>query len=641
MSEQTDTPTVNTLGFSEWSAENDYADPLERRLKFGDYIREELIKADAYTSDVEMGIRQGLAETLREDGLLEADGSNAEELEQRMADIQRGKTFDQLARTFQQNLPERGEDQKTLGDYFSAAVEAPSPEYAEELQPLREKAGEVVDRNRDQLLRVKVDAGELPMARLSNGQLLVGDAAAQMDLVDALKASAEGGVTMGDALAAQAQLDTPDGFTIPLYRIQRLAQATRLLEVERKQNKDFDIQLDGLSTEAAQSEYSTMDWLEKKADDVGRGVSNFFGHIMGQGEAIDKAEARREAVDEARGSNIRQIASKYALKFDMRPDEMELAVEQMVLENAVNKQMFEFHDEDDPDVGKNLRLGGYGLPTLSPQALVNKDVFDKTLAANPDLSEEVKTMLNKQRVAHLRSDFTSLDKFLSDSKVSDEWNTALIAGRTAGVEDYKILEGFVADKDNYNEFAERAAGIGMSFLNGVGQLFAAIPAAFGFEPAKDYLASVSQKNADRRQLAAVFGEEFGLLQDAAETAFPMLIDVGATVLLAAATAPAGGAGGVAYASLKAGGTATASMTAKGMFKSITSNVFRKTGAKSTVDQAEDLLEASLVKGTKEGAVDILNAYNSKLSAHLGNLPCRNPFRFGNLRGGIQPTEARP
>lgn len=620
MSEQTDTPTVNTLGFSEWSAENDYADPLERRLKFGDYIREELIKADAYTSDVEMGIRQGLAETLREDGLLEADGSNAEELEQRMADIQRGKTFDQLARTFQQNLPERGEDQKTLGDYFSAAVEAPSPEYAEELQPLREKAGEVVDRNRDQLLRVKVDAGELPMARLSNGQLLVGDAAAQMDLVDALKASAEGGVTMGDALAAQAQLDTPDGFTIPLYRIQRLAQATRLLEVERKQNKDFDIQLDGLSTEAAQSEYSTMDWLEKKADDVGRGVSNFFGRIMGQGEAIDKAEARREAVDEARGSNIRQIASKYALKFDMRPDEMELAVEQMVLENAVNKQMFEFHDEDDPDVGKNLRLGGYGLPTLSPQALVNKDVFDKTLAANPDLSEEVKTMLNKQRVAHLRSDFTSLDKFLSDSKVSDEWNTALIAGRTAGVEDYKILEGFVADKDNYNEFAERAAGIGMSFLNGVGQLFAAIPAAFGFEPAKDYLASVSQKNADRRQLAAVFGEEFGLLQDAAETAFPMLIDVGATVLLAAATAPAGGAGGVAYASLKAGGTATASMTAKGMFKSITSNVFRKTGAKSTVDQAEDLLEASLVKGTKEGAVDILNAYNSKLSAHLGNLP---------------------
>ena len=622
MSEQTDTPTVNTLGFSEWSTENVYADPLESRLKFGDYVREEFIKADAYTPDVETGVRQGLADMLREGGLLEPDGANAEELAQRMEDIQRGKTFDQLARTFQQSLPEHGEDQRTLDNYFAAAVESPSPEYAEELQPLREKAGDVVNRNRDQLLRVKVDAGELPMARLSNGQLIVGEAAARMDLVDAIKASSEGGVAMGDALAAQAQLETPDGFSIPLYRIQRLARATRLLEVERKQNEDFDIQLDGLSTEAAQSEYSTMDWLEHKADNLGRGISNFFGRIMGQGEDIDKAEERREAVNEARGSDIRQIAAKYALKFDMRPEDMELAVEQMVLDNAVNKQMFEFHDADDDDVGKNLRIGGYGLPTMSVQAMINKDVFDKTLAANPELSGEVKTMLNKQRISHLRSEFTQLDKFLSDygSSVSDEWNKALIAGRTAGVEDYKILEGFVADKDNYNEFAERAAGIGMSFLNGVGQLFAAIPAAFGFDPAQDYLASVSQKNADRRQLAAVFGEEFGLLQDAAETAFPMLIDIGATVLLAAATAPAGGAGGVAYASLKAGGTATASMTAKGMFKSITSNVFRKTGAKSTVAQAEDLLEASLIKGTKEGAVDILNAYNSKLSAHLGNLP---------------------
>jgi len=620
MSEQTDTPTVHTLGFSEWSAENDYTDPLESRLKFGDYVREEFIKADAYTPDVEIGVRRGLSNMLREDGLLEPDGANAEELEQRMADIQRGKTFDQLARTFQQSLPEHGEDQQTLNDYFAAAVESPSPEYAEELQPLREKADDVVNRNRDQLLQVKVDAGELPMARLSNGQLIVGEAAAQMDLVGALKASSEGGVTMGDALAAQAQLDTPDGFSIPLYRIQRLAQATRLLEVERKQNADFDIQIDGLSTEAAQSEYSTMDWLEHKADNLGRGLKNFFGRVMGQGEDIDKAEARREAVNEARGSDIRQIASKYALKFDIRPEDMELAVEQMVLDNAVNKQMFEFHDEDDDDVGKNLRIGGYGLPTMSMQAMVNKDVFDKTLAANPELSEEVKTMLNKQRIAHLRSDFTRLDTFLSASNVSDEWGKALIVGRTAGVEDYKILEGFVADKDNYNEFAERAAGVGMSFLNGVGQLFAAIPAAFGFDPAQDYLASVSQKNADRRQLAAVFGEEFGLLQDATETAFPMLIDIAATTLLAAATAPAGGAGGVAYASLKAGGTTTASMTAKGMFKSITSNVFRKTGAKSTVDQAEDLLAANLIKGSKEGAIDILNAYNSKLSAHLGNLP---------------------
>ena len=621
MSEQTDTPTVNTLGYSEWSASNVYDDPLESRLKFGDYIREELIRADAYTPDIETGLRQGFTELLQEDGILAEDNSNAAEVEQRIADIQRGRTFDQLARSFQQSLATSEPDRQILSDYLSASsVESPSVEYTEELQPLLNNATEVVNKNRDQLLRTKVDSGELPMAKLANGQLIVGESAAQMDLVEALKASSEGGVGMGDAMAAQAQLSTPDGFNIPLYRIQKVAQASRLLAVERSENEDFDIQIDGLSTEAAESEYSFMDWVEKKASDVGRGIKNFFGYIMGQGEAIEKQEARREAIDEARGTNIKQMGAKYALKFDMRPEDMELAIEQMVLENAVNKEMFEFHDLDDDDIGKNLRVGGYGLPVMSMQAMVNKDVFDKTLAANPDLSEEVVNMLNKQRVGVLQSEFTRLDKFLSDSNVSDSWNTALVSGRSAGVEDYKILEGFIADEDNYNEFAERAAGIGMSFVNGVGQLFAAIPAVFGFDPAKDYLASVSQANADRRQLAAVFGEEFGFLQDAAETALPMLIDIAATTILAAGTAPLGGAGGVAYASLKAGGTATASMTAKGMVKAVTSSVFRKTGAKSAADQAEDLLAANLVKGSKEGAVDILNAYNSKLSAHLGNLP---------------------
>jgi len=266
MSEQTDTPTVNTLGYSEWSASNVYDDPLESRLKFGDYIREELIRADAYTPDIETGLRQGFTELLQEDGILAEDNSNAAEVEQRIADIQRGRTFDQLARSFQQSLATSEPDRQILSNYLSASsVESPSVEYTEELQPLLNNATEVVNKNRDQLLRTKVDSGELPMAKLSNGQLIVGESAAQMDLVEALKASSEGGVGMGDAMAAQAQLSTPDGFDIPLYRIQKVAQASRLLAVERSENEDFDIQLDGLSTEAAESEYSFMDWVEKKA----------------------------------------------------------------------------------------------------------------------------------------------------------------------------------------------------------------------------------------------------------------------------------------------------------------------------------------------------------------------------------------
>ena len=566
MSEQPDTPASNPLAFSEWSASNVFDDPLESRLRYGNYLREEYINEGVYDAKTEGEIRAGFSKSLVKGGLLNEDGSNQEELEERINTLQR----------------------KDVAD--------------------------------DTQLQDQVNVGELPMARLSTGQLLVGDAAANTDIVSAIKASSFGGVNMSDALAAQAQLDTPDGFDMPLYKIQRVANATRLLQTERKNNTAFDIQIDGLSTEAAQDEYSTLDWLEHSADAAGRGVVNFFARMLGKGDQVDEEEKRRDALKEAQGADVSQLATQYAMKLDLAPEDTQMALEQMILENGVNKGMFELHDLDDKDVGKNLRMGGYGLPVMSAKAMVNKDLFDATLAAHPELSEEVKTMLNKQRTQVLRSEFTSLDKFLSGSNVSDSWNTALVAGRSAGLADYKILESFVADEDNYNEFKERAAGIGMSFVNGVGQLFAAIPAAMGFEGAKDYLADVAQKNADRRQLAEVFGQEFGLFQDLGETAFPMLVDMGATVLLSVATAPAGGVGGVAYLGAKSAGTVGARLTAKGIVKGLTSRTLMRTTAKGAADQADDLIKDGIIKGSKEGAIDIIKAYNGKVAQRLRNVP---------------------
>ena len=566
MSEQPDTPASNPLAFSEWSASNVFDDPLESRLRYGNYLREEYINEGVYDAKTEGEIRAGFSKSLVKGGLLNEDGSNQEELEERINTLQR----------------------KDVAD--------------------------------DTQLQDQVNVGELPMARLSTGQLLVGDAAANTDIVSAIKASSFGGVNMSDALAAQAQLDTPDGFDMPLYKIQRVANATRLLQTERKNNTAFDIQIDGLSTEAAQDEHSTLDWLEHSADAAGRGVVNFFARVLGKGDQVDEEEERRDAIKEAQGADVSQLATQYAMKLDLAPEDTQMALEQMILENGVNKGMFELHDLDDKDVGKNLRMGGYGLPVMSAQAMVNKDLFDATLAAHSELSEEVKTMLNKQRTQVLRGEFTTLDKFLSGSNVSDSWNTALVAGRSAGLADYKILESFVADEDNYNEFKERAAGIGMSFVNGVGQLFAAIPAAMGFEGAKDYLADVAQKNADRRQLAEVFGQEFGLFQDLGETAFPMLVDMGATVLLSVATAPAGGVGGVAYLGAKSAGTVGARLTAKGIVKGLTSRTLMRTTAKGAADQADDLIKDGIIKGSKEGAIDIIKAYNGKVAQRLRNVP---------------------
>ena len=618
MSEQTDTqPTVNPLGFSEWSSETNFDDPLESRVKYGDYLREQYINADAYTPTVEKEISIAFAQSLQQEGLLTEE--NASDVERRVSAIQGAVSFDQEARNMHRSLSST-EDAQTLSDYLSAAdVDAPSPEYLEELQPLKDKATEIVNNEKDARARAMIDAGEIPMAKLSSGELLVGEATERMGLVAAIKSSKAGGVTMADAMAAKAQLSTPDGWEIPLYKIKKLTEIYRLLEVEKKEDEDFSLIVDGLSTELAESEYDAGDRREKWFDEVGRKGVNLIRRVLGQGEDVDKENARRRAIEEARGTNIRQLAAKYALKFNQRPEEVEMALKQLSLDNANSKQMFEFHDEDD-EIGKNIRFLGYGLPSVSPQALVNKDVFDKAIAAHPDMSQNVKDALERQRVNYLQERFVDYNKLLSRTSVADEWNKALITGRATGVEDYRILEAFVADEDNYNEFKERLSGLGASIWHGFGQVIHAIPAALGAQVSKDYLASVAQKNSDRRQLAEVFGEEFGFLQDVGETAFPMLIDVGLTALLAAGTAPAGGAGAVAYASMKAGGRASASLAGKGVTKALFSSVFRRKAGKSITEQADELLGEGLIKGTRSGAVDILKTYNGKLASKLGIAP---------------------
>ena len=69
MSEQTDTqPTVNPLGFSEWSSENNFDDPLESRVKYGDYLREQYVNAEAYNPTVEQEISTAFAQSLQQEG---------------------------------------------------------------------------------------------------------------------------------------------------------------------------------------------------------------------------------------------------------------------------------------------------------------------------------------------------------------------------------------------------------------------------------------------------------------------------------------------------------------------------------------------------------------------------------------------
>lgn len=324
-----------------------------------------------------------------------------------------------------------------------------------------------------------------------------------------------------------------------------------------EEDESLRYQISGHGTRLARSEYDKNDAWEMFLDDAGQDITDaagwLIGKVMGSDQDERTAEARKERAriaqagsaffDEAtkelarRLNNVEGIRDSDAFSLE----EVQTAYKQVILNDANANNKFEFHDGDD-EVGKNIRTYGYLGPTVHPAAMANKDVFDRMLAARPDIDDSVKKTLATSRTAFLENNFSDMSDLLSRSGQSDEWTAALTKGRANGQANHEILSDFLADEENYNEFAERTKGIAWSLWDSVTQLAAAVPAAFGAEWAQDTLVNSARRNSDRREVAKLFGEDFGFFQDIGETIAPMVVDVAATSLLAIATAPAAGAG---------------------------------------------------------------------------------------------------
>ena len=666
--------------YSEWSAENVYEDPLESRVRFGDYIREQYINADSYTPEVEQEISMGFATSLRDSGLLLEDGSNVDEITEKSAAFDGRGTFDQQAKYLRDSLSYEDPEWQTLTDYLAAAkIEDPTEEYLQTVERLRTGAKEVVSQNHDRLLEDRVLSGETPLAKLSTGELIVGDTIETMGLSDAIKRSAGAGVTMRDALRVQQLMEIPDGFRIPRYKLERVMEIHAQLKEEVRLNNEFQILTEGLAMREAGTELDLGDRLKRAAmstvgglfegvtNIVGGGIAAIVGTIRGKSmdeiasgsfgqriEAGKKADQREAAVRGARGTDINELAARYAADLGYTASDVLPALRQVVLEEGVDKGIYKFHKDED-ELGRNIRAGGYGLPHLPTQVYLNKDLFEGAIANRPDINENVKDLLSKQRVFQLKSRFQSANDFLGRTHLKDEWQQALMAGHAAGMENHEILDEFLADEDNYNETIERAKGIGMSVVDGVYTLMAAVPAAFENELAMDYLASIPKRKAKQREIAKLFGDEFGFWQEAMETTFPLLTDIAATALLTVATAPAGGVGGVAYLGAKSavtgGASATAKFTVRGLGKALTSNLFKTSAAGGVREQAEKILAVGAAKGAAkpdlkkqlvkavdgeagvDSVVDLLNAYNGKLANVLKIGPTRGIFITSGMRSG--------
>jgi hypothetical protein len=607
----TDSEAPKTIKpFAEWSEENVApSDDPQSFLNYADFVRNEL--GDAYDARAEQDIQVGLRQ-----GLSLVEGMTEESVEQALAP--KDVDFDTKLNVVFSSLGVNDPDRQVLLDYQSGLeVLSEQPDAAEEFRlkvdAMREQAEVVVGLRLDQTKEELVKANQLPFAFVQDGkggrELLVSDFATEMPLLKAVKSSQLGGVSFNpeDISIIQKNLQVIPDTGVTVYKTKELMEISKGI-VELAKSDDFVSEfVDGHSLQMAREKDTTAESVSRA---VGSTVSEFLGAI---GVADDAMDERRENVRYASMRNIDDAVEYITDQLNesganYKPSDVRDAYEALVVQNGFSKGVFTLRSEG-KEISENIISTKLGAQ-INPAVFVNDELFAKSIASHPELSDQTKKLFINSREMVLEDQFENYSKVLDESSYSDEWSEALLLGRQAGKKDADILTEFTANKEVFSELGARTSGIAASIWDSIASLVYLAPAALGVDWGKEGLQDIAKDQANRRQIAQMFGADFGVGQDVMEAIAPLIVDIGATFLLSTATA---GVGGAAYLTAKSG----ARLTKAGFVKAITSNVLRA-GDDAMGAVAETALARNLIRESSEGgAVQAIKAYNNVVAQKMG------------------------
>jgi len=608
----TDSEAPKTIKpFAEWSEENVApSDDPQSFLNYADFVRNEL--GDAYDARAEQDIQVGLRQ-----GLSLVEGMTEESVEQALAP--KDVDFDTKLNVVFSSLGVNDPDRQVLLDYQSGLeVLSEQPDAAEEFRlkvdAMREQAEVVVGLRLDQTKEELVKANQLPFAFVQDGkggrELLVSDFASEMPLLKAVKSSQLGGVSFNpeDIAIIQNNLQVIPDTGVTVYKTKELMEISKGI-VELAKSDDFVSEfVDGHSLQMAREKDTTAESVSRA---VGSTVSEFLGAI---GVADDAMDERRENVRYASMRNIDDAVEYITDQLNesganYKPSDVRDAYEALVVQNGFSKGVFTLRSEG-KEISENIISTKLGAQ-INPAVFVNDELFAKSIASHPELSDQTKKLFINSREMVLEDQFENYSKVLDESSYSDEWSEALLLGRQAGKKDADILTEFTADKEVFSELGARTSGIAASVWDSIASLVYLAPAALGVDWGKEGLQDIAKDQANRRQIAQMFGADFGVGQDVMEAIAPMIVDIGATFLLSTATA---GVGGAAYLTARSG----ARLTKAGFVKAITSNVLRA-GDDTMEAVAKTALARNLIRESAEGGAvkEAIKAYNNAVAQKMG------------------------
>ena len=525
---------VDFSSFSTWAAEtNADVDDAKSRSQYGDYVRNSYLEAGLLDNPEEGGkiesyIQEGVITSLSEGGFVDLDDPEAVE---EMMSFGNDTPLDKKLGYIQNYYDEDSEEWNIAEKYLrnNEALGQATSDVAEDADVLdrassyEEQALALINGDAYQkALQYAVDSGATPMARLRDketgeeyykgGKMLDG-----MSYADAVKISiANGSLSPSDSGFAGSLFQKQRGSALPEYKRAALSKTDRMLSVMSSRDEEGG----GMNDEATIMKMDVINEKLEDGEDADKELAELYQYLeysrlLDKGELPDFEDFKVAATENIKKQNLYKKEVKAA---------------------------------GDADVGSNLLLSQYNDPVLHPAAAVNDEVFRATLLAHPELGEDQIKALVQSREDFITANYGSYGEILSKSKYADKWNKHRDAGLAAGKKKRDILTEYMSDPDNYNQTSDFWSGIGASITEAYEGLGAAIPAiVFDSEWGKGVLQKNAEDSMVRREVASMYGNEYGMTRDVAETLAPMLADMAVSTALAVGTAHAGGAGGVAYA----------------------------------------------------------------------------------------------
>jgi hypothetical protein len=557
--------------FSQWSASSgsEINDPLLGAQGYADYQRGHFFRTGELNDEVEGSITQGLVGSLLNNGLVTEEEVQAEGFLSTLkpeSDVQTKTNLIRMA---------YGEE---AGSIYNNNIQSDSANTEE------------LDKQLNRAKTLLVESGSLPFARITDEkgvQKVIGGAGIE-NRGEALDTAVRlGGLDYSDAYRVMSGLEKRSGDTSTVF--ENIRQAELLKEFNGMLGSDEE------QDDTAKNALDNMRELIKQKDikpdlDQEGALSAVIGDMR---KALSSSYSRRTGFGE--GAALNRFSDK----------EIKDTIELLAANEVNEKGEFKLYDED----AKNIRILGSGHVLAHPALMQQKERFERAVKSDKRLSPAQATSLRNQRKLYRELTYEYYDKFLSETAAtSDNWMEAKQAGRVKGLKDTDVLDSFIADNRNYSSIKNRLGDIAATVPDAVIGMFASLGAiVFKSEGATNYLVENQMDRQRRREVASIFGDDFGWGMDLSNVVAPMVVDISATAFLSATTL---GTGGVAYAATKTTATSAAKLAIKKLIPSFVRKQFGDTTreAAGAVASKKALSKAG-EKASTEGVQKALKEYN--------------------------------